>query len=216
MHDPRDPDARRQGPRRYAGPPERNGRSYWSPPGDPVQAVEGRVDVEAPETDAVRPVRKRPPTHERRGSEVPVGAARVGEVLAEDDPIQRVGGRRRFRPEVALLIVAAVFLVGALAKPWPSPAPAASHAPATLTPSPQAIALATSPAVTPQDVQIGVPGEISQNWSTVDWSALLNSDQHPGWGFAAAAMPAVVDARIGPAAPLPSTSWIDAGSPPAT
>lgn len=81
---------------------------YWSPPRDPEGVV---VDLE--------PAAARPSLASRSAFDASRPAAEPASARVEhDEEIQRVGNRHRIRPEVAVLIVGAIFLVGAFAKPW--------------------------------------------------------------------------------------------------
>jgi len=113
---------------------------YWSPPRDPEGVF---VDLE--------PELVRPSLARRSGSDASRPALEPSSARVEDDEeIQRVGSRRRIRPEVAVLIVGAIFIFGALAKPWataeqsPGPIAAASGSAAL-----SAAAPAASPGASP-------------------------------------------------------------------
>ena len=135
----------------------------------------------------------------------------------DDAQPERLSRRRRFRPEVVVVVIATVFIAGALIKPWAGP---------LLTPSPTPSGLAAKadpsasyPDMPPTDYRFPffypsslAPSEVlgTPEWSAVDWSVLGATDEHSGWGFTAALMP-------GPSANVaaPTTTWVDAGSPPA-
>lgn len=208
--------------------PRRDDRTYWSP-GDEVG---GRVlDLGATEVGPARTSgKRRKPERPRRalaaGLDHPDELARAD----EEGSIQRVGGRRRVRPELLLIFVAAAFVVGALVKPWPNPVPPASRSliaasspsPANGTAAPTAPVLppnlpldAGGGGTAPPDVLVGVPGDPAQLWETVDWSPLGSVDGHAGWGFAAAVLPTVADGLVGTGTATPTTTWSAAGSPPA-
>jgi hypothetical protein len=70
------------------------------------------VDIGPAGGESVKPDGKRRHDRSRYGS-----AAASGGSQGVDDAIQHVGGRRRFRPERALLIIGTVFLVAVLTKP---------------------------------------------------------------------------------------------------
>jgi hypothetical protein len=150
-----------------------------------------------------------------------------------DDAVERVGGRRRLRGEIVLVIAGILFVAGALLKPWPSPAKV-SH----LSPSPAIAAVepsATPSGPTPIDLPNIAPGNFrglfqpartpvpaaalvgvgaTYSWSTVDWSALDAEDHHAGWGFAAAVMAGGAGGLDTPSALTPTTTWVTLGSPP--
>lgn len=198
---------------------KRDDRSRWSTTDVPT----GRI-VEIDPTDgelvsATDTGRRR--DRGRRGRE----ASTRGR-MAQDETIQRVGGRRWLRPEIVLLVVGAVFVIGGLVKPWPNPIRTSAPSPiavaspaATITdgPSPEAnlyVAPYNYRGATASPGSATTPGA-SPNptppWSTVDWGLLRASDTHSTWGFASAVMP---NGLVGPDASTPNTSWIDAGTPP--
>ena len=208
----------------------RGERTSWSSAGRPDALV---VEIDAADTEPVLAKAK-------AGSGKAARRDRLAQraVSASDDGIfQPVGGRRRFRPELALLVLAVIFVAGALIKPWSATAPLDSPLPiAAVSPS---SSVTTSPSAAIADVQPGtsypdippsdyrwpffgpwssaapgVPGSepgpsaAAPQWSAVDWSILGASDPHAGWGFTAALMP-------GPGAnAAPLASWVGAGSPP--
>jgi hypothetical protein len=127
----------------------------------PEAGSEGRL-VDLPEGN-LEPLR----TARRRKS----GPIEDGAVVSlrdrdrDDTGPQRVGGRRRFRPEVLLVLAGSVFLAAALLKPWPSapyarsPSSAPTGAPtepATAAPADLAAAVAT-PAATALRSPVGWP-----------------------------------------------------------
>jgi hypothetical protein len=207
----------------------RDERTFWSP----TKQRDGTV-IEIDPTEGERVVSRRPPSDPGRRRRQPRTAA----AGPEDGMSQRVGGRRRFRPEVAVVLVAAVFVAGALIKPWPAPLPAASASPIAVAPSAitagpseavaAAQAAASYPNIPPSDYRWpffgpwsssapSAPGSelappsaaATPQWSAVDWSILGASDRHMGWGFTAALMPSP-----GATAASPTTNWVGAGSPP--
>ncbi len=106
-----------------------------------------------------------------------------------DDPApQPVGGRRRFRPEVVLVLAGSVFLVAALLKPWSSVTPA--HMPVA-TPAGGSTELAT---VVPAR-SVGPVGPVAQvetpaatAWqSPIGWPDVPQWDY--GWPVASASQP---------------------------
>jgi len=197
---------------------ERSLRSSTQVPASRIVDIEP-LDVEA--VGARRPGRRR----ERKPPR-----------LGRDEAIQRLGGRRWLRPELALLMLGAVFVVAGLVKPWPNPVRTGSPSPialaspaATLTESPSA-ALTTEPSSgasfpyvapynyrgphgeqQPSATPPGITPSPTPPWSAVDWTALRAIDSHTAWGFATAAMPNGVS---GPGGSVAYTSWIDAGTPP--
>jgi hypothetical protein len=179
--------------------------AYSAPPDESAGLV---LDVEPVTSEMVRPSKR------GHGETRPWSEARNGR-LSEGDAIQRVGGRRRIRPEVVLLVAGAIFLVGVLLKPWPnptarprSPIAAASSAPAHIQPP------VLPGETTPPDAAVGVPGELAQLWSTVDWSILSSTDPHSDWGFAAVNLPSQADNSTGSDAMSPATAWVATDSPP--
>jgi hypothetical protein len=156
---------------------------------------------------------------------------------------QRVGRRRRFRPEVVLLLAGSVFLVAALLKPWASAPPVqGSVAPPTGEPTQIAaatpagpVAEAKTPAPTAWQSPVGwpdvpqwdygwpVPGAsqpqtgsgiaADPRWTAVDWTVLGSLDPHDSWGYGTAIMPDVAQLPVGATAPSPVTTWVPAGAP---
>src|SRR5664280_6253 len=209
----------------------RDERTAWSSIEQPDGLV---VEIEPAEADLVR-VGRRPSSDAQRRR-----PALDAAIDASDEGIpQRVGGRGRVRPEVALVLVAVVFVAGALIKPWPAPAPASSPSPiAAASPSssiaagPSAAIAEAQPAASYPNIppynyrwpfvgpsssaapsapgsEVGPVAAATPQWSAVDWSILGSSDPHAGWGFTAALMPSP-DAN----AASPTTNWVGAGSPP--
>jgi hypothetical protein len=198
---------------------------YWSPPRDPESVL---VDLEP---EVVRP------SHARHsGSDASKPALEPSSARVEDDEeIQRVGSRRRIRPEIAVLIVGAIFIFGALAKPWakaeqsPGPIAASGSVAASAAAPGESSALAALPSAVAYpdippfdyrwpffgsapsaDPSAGASGiSATPTWSAVDWSVLTTNDNHSDWGFTAAIMPGVsADSNA------PQISWVGAGSPP--
>ncbi|HEU6440009.1 MAG TPA: hypothetical protein VFC12_06180 [Terriglobales bacterium] len=209
----------------------RDERTAWSSIEQPDGLV---VEIEPAEADLVR-VGRRPRSDAQRRR-----PALDAAIAASDEGMpQRVGGRGRFRPEVALVLVAVVFVAGALIKPWPAPAPAGSPSPiAAASPSssiaagPSAAIAEAQPAASYPNIrpynyrwpfvgpsssaapsapgsEVGPVAAATPQWSAVDWSILGGSDPHAGWGFTAALMPSP-----GANAASPTTNWVGAGSPP--
>jgi hypothetical protein len=194
-------------------------RIYWSPTG-----LQGQIDADNQIQDS----------WDRDAADSP--ASMVGDVdpaglepphrgrLGDEQLAQRVGRRRRIRPEVAIAVASVAFISLALLKPWPS-------TPAVLHPSPIAAAslIATSspastvaPGTDLPNVPLTVPADLTQRWSTVDWSGLRASDPHSGWGLTEALMPnsgagpAIIEGPAGPGTILPMTHWVAAGAPPSS
>jgi hypothetical protein len=197
-------------------------------------ATDGRsglvVDIGPVGGEIVKPDRKRGHDRSRYGSAEASGGTR------DDDAIQHVGGRRRFRPERALLIIGTVFLVAVLTKPWsilPSPSPS-RPSPSASQPSRLANVAPSGPSVaqpsetstlragfadlcptfstTATDPPGGKPASsagASAAWSNVDWSGLTTTDTHSAWGFATTS-----DGVPGSADSAPRTSWVGAGARP--
>jgi hypothetical protein len=179
--------------------PGRDGRTYWTPP---VETVTQDLETEPINPEFLRPTSRRRPGRERRE----LDGSSIAQV-AEDDAIQRVGGRRRIRSEVLLLAAGAVFLAGALAKPWPNPAATARST--GVAPS---ASLAISPDDSP-DIHIGISSDVAQGWSAVDWSVLRGTDPHPKWGIATTVMPSLLNGLAEPDKASPKTTWTAATSP---
>ena len=157
----------------------------------------------------------------------------AGRLANDDDEIQRVGGRRRIRSEFIVVPIGALFLIGALIKPWAGPtvpSPSASDlAPAKIVEAPTAGLIAAGP--TNQDLftvapwnYVGplpvssdnanpgtsVPPDLGQGWASVDWSALGAPDTHTDWGFSSVQMPDLLTAAQ-PEVTAPQVAWT--GSP---
>jgi hypothetical protein len=205
-----------------------NEPTYWPP-------TDGRsglvVEIEPADHEIVRADRTLRHQRSRDGS-----AAASGGSQSEDGALQHVGGRRRFRPERALVIIAAVFLVAVLTKPWsilPSPPALPSPSPSSSNPQPSLVAqVAPStpsvarPSETPTlragfaDLCPTVGTEANQApagnpaasagatpvWSKIDWNGLTTTDPHSAWGFATTS-----DGVPGSADSTPRTSWVGAG-----
>jgi hypothetical protein len=193
----------------------RDERSYWSPTAHP-----GEIADDDPPEEAVRPTRALPSDFDQGGVETPYGGR-----LSDEEMVQRVGGRRRIRPEFVLAIAGSVFVVVALLKPWPNPLPAGQPSPIAAASPMVAVAVAPSPGDNNDTtnvalIQFGVPDNLIQRWSAVDWSELRTADLHSSWGIAAATMPsvgvgpAIIEGPAGRGTILPMTSWVAAGSPP--
>lgn len=189
----------------------------------PGEASTGRiVEIELADVDAVRARGTRP-----RSGQMPPG-------LGRDAAIRRLGGRRWLRPELALLLLASVFVVAGLVKPWPnpvrtgSPSPIAAASPTASLASSASVAVDPSPSASypyvapynyrgphgerqPSPTPPGVTPNPTTPWPAVDWGVLSSTDSHSAWGFATAAMPNGIS---GPGATVPYESWIDAGTPP--
>ena len=197
------------------------------------------VDVEPSDADFGRVREKR-----NAASKRPQPAAANPARDSEGDAIQRVGGRRRVRPELVLLVAGVAFLVGALVKPWAGRAPATSPAP---TDGISEIALA-SPTALPTDsggpaIAVAPSPSHFPNIPPYDyrWPFFLTSPTAaPSIGAASAsalaALWSTVDWSVlrttdphtgwgftaalmpslpdGPNAPKPTTNWVDAGYPP--
>jgi hypothetical protein len=193
----------------------RDERSYWSPTAHP-----GEVADDDPPEEAVRPTRTLRSDFDQGSVETPYRRR-----LSDEEMVQRVGGRRRIRPELVLTIAGSVFVVAALLKPWPNPLPARQPSPIAAASPTAAVTVAPSPddntdAANVAVIQFGVPDNLVQHWSAVDWGGLRTADPHSSWGFAAATMPsvgegpAIIEGPAGPGTILPMTSWVAAGSPP--
>lgn len=168
-------------------------------------------------------------------------ADRLG--IPDVDDIQHIGGRRRLRPEIAVLVVAALFVVGALAKPWPSQPPAASAlAAASRSPSssagPSASAgieptgeiaavppAATYPDIPPSDYRWPFfgsgPSAAVSGSPAAETVAPLPTWSTVDWSILTNAdshsgwgFAAAEMPGTGPNAAIPRIRWVDAGSPP--
>jgi hypothetical protein len=205
----------------------RRERTSWSSTERPDGLV---VEIDPPEAELARigGERDRGRRHPAPRTEVPA---------TEEGLVQRVGGRGRFRPELALVLIAVVFVAGALIKPWPAAGPVVSPSPISAASPLSSIAagpLAAIAAVQPgasypnippsdyrwpffgpwsspsaPDTQLGPSAAATPQWSAVDWSILGASDQHAGWGFTAALMPSPDANPVSP-----TTNWFGAGTPP--
>jgi hypothetical protein len=198
----------------------------------------GKV-VDLDPIDTGRPIDRR--SRHSGPSAPPAPAGRVA--YDDEEQTEHIGGRRKLlRPEVALLVVGAVFLVGALAKPWSSPAPAASPLAASF--------VSASPAVTPSGAIAAAPsGDVAAPGATVfpdippsDYrfpffgsapsaespggSALPTVGPTPTWSavdwsvltgldtHAGWGFTAALMPGVGPGGAEPNMNWVDAGSPP--
>jgi hypothetical protein len=193
------------------------------------------VEMDPAEADLVRVSRKPRSDPERRRPSRDAAIA-----ASEEGMSQRVGGRGRFRPEVALVLVAVVFVAGALIKPWPAPAPApspsriAAASPlASITAGPSAAIAEAQPAATYPNIP-----PYNYRWPFFLSPSSSASPSAPGseLGPSAAASPqwSAVDWSIlgasdphagwgftaalmpspGANAASPTTNWVGAGSPP--
>jgi len=106
-----------------------------------------------------------------------------------------------------------LFLVAALAKPWPNPAVNPRTAATSPSAGNSALSVDQAPSA-PSDVQVGVPANLAQGWSGVDWSILQVTDPHLDWGFAAIMMPSLADGFATPGAASPATDWTPTDSGP--
>jgi hypothetical protein len=153
----------------------------------------------------------------------------------EDDEVQRVGGRRRLRPEILLVLGAVIFLAAALIKPWPGPKPkpSASIDAATQTVEPAQIAAQSgAPVMNYGPSPVGWPNVQSWDYGwilagngplpgatnlpstpaptprlPVDWSVLAAAEPHNGWGFGTALVPQTVPKSAMRPVLTPITSW---------
>ncbi len=191
---------------------------------DPVDA--GRIDRRTRRPETARPATSR--------------SARV--IDDTEDSIQHIGGRRKLmRPEVAFIVAGAIFLIGALAKPWASQRPvpsavvAVSPAVATYQPSGSAaLAPTVEIAAAPTSNYPDIPpsdyrwpffggGPSSENPGS---SAAPTAGPTPTWSAVDWSVLTKLDAHsgwgftaalmpgTGPGGSVPKLSWVDAGSPP--
>lgn len=194
-----------------ANEPDRNNGNYWNQPAEPG-GLPPSLEPARTRTTGLAP--KRRSGRERPSISPPIDAslddeAFISSRISDEDGIHRVGGRRRFRPELAVIALGAIFLAGALIKPWPSPPPGHSAAPIVTANGSAALVALDTP-----DIQIGIPGDVAQGWSTVNWGLLSGTDRHPGWGLAVAVMPSLTDGLVAPEKASPSATWVEAGSTP--
>jgi hypothetical protein len=192
--DPGDPIHRLPRSQRYDDV-EPDDRRYWSGADQPAGRV---VDIDPLDGDG--PIAPRPAGRAGFAPRAAEPSDRLG--VPDADDIQHIGGRRRLRPEIAVLVVAAIFMVGALAKPWPSQSPAASAlAAASRSPSSSA-GLSASAGAEPT-------GEIAAAPSAVTYPDIPPSDYR--WPFFGSAPSAAASGS--PAAetvaPLPTWSTVD-------
>jgi hypothetical protein len=215
----------------------RDERESWS---SDKQADGHVVDIDAAKLTSGR-VAVGPRSNGEEGRLGPY-AARFGD--RQDDLSERVSRRRRFRPEALLVVIATVFIAGALLKPWTARVPASSSAPTGLA-SPSSIATATAsgltaaastahpgaspgatyPNIPPTDYTFPYFGSTpyfgsgssapSQALTTPVWSAV-------DWSVLGATDPhsgwgftAALMPSPNANAASPTTNWVDAGSPPA-
>jgi hypothetical protein len=232
--DPTEPSGRSAPPRSPVGT-EPAERRYWSP----LERSAGRVvEIDPFDLDPVNPQQAADSDPRHRETEPSV---RLG--IPGPDEIQRVGGRRRLRPEVVLLVVGAVFLIGALTKPWPSRVPVASpiaaasqSAPVGAGPSGSLSAEPTGevaavapkasyPDIPPYDYRWPFFGSAPSPGAsggpavptaapTPTWSAVDWSVLTTADAHSGWGFAAAVMPGAGPGGAIPRMSWIDAGSPP--
>lgn len=200
-----------------------------STPGRLIDLAE--VRVERPRTHRWSP---RPARHD--------AALRLGRRDRDETELGRVGGRRRVRAELVLMVGGVIFLGAALLKPWPSVpiarGPETTSASAPTEAPPNLVAAVSSPEATARRTPIGWPdvppgdyrwpfsggnGSTPQpgnfgatpdpRWATVDWTVLGSIDPHDGWGYSTATMPDLAQVPLSSATPSPVTVWLTAGSP---
>jgi hypothetical protein len=181
----------------------------------------------------------------RTPSDPTVRARDEAEAGAEAEAeIQHIGGRRKLlRPEVVILVVGAIFVIGALAKPWagklPAAAPPAAGAPSgslsaeqsksTAAESTAGIAAVPSatayPDIPPSDYRFpffgGAPSSESPGSSaapsagpTPTWSAVDWSVLTGLDTHSGWGFTAALMPGTGPNGATPTMNWVDAGSPP--
>ena len=161
-----------------------------------------------------------------------------------ESEIQHIGGRRKFlRPEVVLLVVGAIFLMGALAKPWAGKLPAtsapAAGSPAGSLPAVQSKSTAAEPTaaiaavpsaaaypdIPPSDYRFpffgGAPSSETPGSSaapsvgpTPTWSAVDWSILTGLDTHSGWGFTAALMPGTGPNGETPKMAWVDAGSPP--
>jgi hypothetical protein len=142
--------------------------------------------------------------------------------LLPEAGLEKVGGRRRIRGEVIFAILGALFIVGAVAKPWSNgdvastvgrPSGGASAGPAAGPPGADPVAspaVAGSADASGSQEPFALFGQISARWSGVDWSLLATADRHVGWGVGTASLPNLTFGPLGGQAPKPTAGWVAA------
>ncbi len=182
-----------------------------------IDEMDGKVvDLEAVSRDRVRPAKR------RRGEPDVPAAAVAGDA---EEAFGRVGGKRRYRPEVVLVVAGLVFVTGALLKPWPAPATAPSPSLiAAATASPSAVGFPDAPPwddrypffgppdTNQPNAQLGIASHFARRWGAIDWSLLSSIDPHLAWGFGAASLPNVAAATASADGLAPAVTWAAAGS----
>lgn len=127
---------------------------------------------------------------------------------AADEPLEHVGRRHIVRPELAALIVGAIFIVSALVKPWGGivsvPSPSAS---ARISPQPLVLGPGSSEPALPPYLD-----DLSRAWAGVDWNFLSVTDTHSGWGISTAAMVETAASTPPPIAHSPAILWTSVAS----
>ena len=215
---------------------EPDDRRYWSGADQPAGRV---VDIDPLHGDG--PMAPRSAGRSGYAPRAADPSDRLG--IPDADDIQHIGGRRRLRPELAVVVVAAIFLVGALAKPWPGQPPAPSAlAAASRSPSPSAgssaslgvqptgeiaavAPAATYPDIPPSDYRWpffgSAPSALASGSPAAETVAPL-----PTWSTVDWSILTTADSHSGwgfaaaemPGAGLngaiPRIRWVDAGSPP--
>jgi hypothetical protein len=121
---------------------------------NPQDSPEGRlVDFPEIQVEPLRTARRRSPVNDA------VSPGDRGQDRDHDETeFQRVGGRRRFRSEVLLVIVGSLFLAVTLLKPWPS--------------SPAALRSSVAPTGVPTGVPTPVPADLAVQVETPAPTAL--------------------------------------------
>ena len=214
---------------------EQDDRRYRPPAEQPASRV---VDIDPLDAGPAIP---RPAGRSGLAPRATEPSSRLG--IPDADEIQHIGGRRRLRPEIALLVVGAIFLIGALAKPWPSEPPAASAIAAASPSSSPASEPSTSAAAGPTGAIAAVPSAVAYpdippynyRWPFFGSAPSAAASGRPAaptvapiptwsavdWSILTASdthsgwgFAAAVMPGTGPNPDAPRTSWFDAGTPP--
>jgi hypothetical protein len=158
----------------------------------------------------------------RPGREGSAARSYAGAILGNqwDSEVERVGSGRRIRGELVLILVGAVFVVGALLKPWvlipahvgPSSSPGSSGIAAAQASGSGQLGAAGATATDAQ----GPYGRFPVAWQLVDWSNLAKPDPDTGWGVAVATLPTFSRWSSGALNATPNVVWLASGSTPLT
>jgi hypothetical protein len=129
-----------------------------------------------------------------------------------NEPLEHVGRRHFVRPDLAALMVGAVFIAAALVKPWGNivsvPSPPGSP---QISSQPLVIDRGSSEPTLPDYLD-----GLSRAWTGVDWRFLSETDTHSGWGISAASMAETTASTPLPIVHIPSVRWtpVSTATPP--